>query len=626
MMSKFSQLKSKAESALNEVQDKVSNLSLNNSRDTSLNNSQTNLCPAPTLDIPPLPGHGYHGPYLKFGGTKNNSYSASVLIVTPESNPPPTLLTSTNLNVNAIRLAIYHGCAFHRYDLVIPQSEQETPVEYWFSHDHGRRLRFVVPGWNTEWKFFFSSCNGFSLEYTPAQRQAAGGIQPLWRDVMEKHQQRAFHVHLGGGDQIYNDPVFVEVPELVHWCHIPRKEEKERAGFTNEMSENVKKFYLKNYLNHFNEEIFRDALAQIPYVFNQDDHDLFDGFGSYPSHIQQHPIVQGVGAIAIDFYLLFQHHTTRQMARQDGYFGARGFNFVRSCGESNLLLGIDTRCERSLQTIVEKESWRMIEEELRRYSNRVEHLIVILGIPTAYPRLKGEQLVTVAADITQTIAKGLNTVSTFISEKTNKSIDLASPFKKTGAYKSVVNHFGEGELADDLNDHWTAEIHNAERSDMIDLFVELSKEKRWRTSILTGSSSFPGFFLEAPSDVHCGGMSYFCNPGVAASSDPAFIPNLISSAIGNLPPPAAVITALHRCYKPLPLALARNGTVQETVHELFVYDVDGKPLNEKRLIPRRNWCILERRGRELRMELRVEGIQKDTASVKGYEYLVPALG
>lgn len=63
---------------------------------------------------------------------------------------------------------------------------------------------------------------------------------------------------------------------------------------------------------------------------------------------------------------------------------------------------------------------------------------------------KGEQLVTVAADITQTIAKGLNTVSTFISEKTNKSIDLASPFKKTGAYKSVVNHFGEGELADDL--------------------------------------------------------------------------------------------------------------------------------------------------------------------------------
>jgi PhoD related phosphatase len=47
-----------------------------------------------------------------------------------------------------------------------------------------------------------------------------------------------------------------------------------------------------------------------------DDHDIYDGFGSYPSKLQQSPVFQGLFAIAKRFYLLFQHHTTEANARQ----------------------------------------------------------------------------------------------------------------------------------------------------------------------------------------------------------------------------------------------------------------------------------------------------------------------
>merc|ERR1719262_2049725 len=36
----------------------------------------------------------------------------------------------------------------------------------------------------------------------------------------------------------------------------------------------------------------RDALATIPTIMMWDDHDIFDGFGSYPKSVQKSPIIQ----------------------------------------------------------------------------------------------------------------------------------------------------------------------------------------------------------------------------------------------------------------------------------------------------------------------------------------------
>ena len=55
-----------------------------------------------------------------------------------------------------------------------------------------------------------------------------------------------------------------------------------------------------------------------------DDHDIFDGWGSYPDTLQNCPVFQGCYQAAKRFYLLFQQHTTAERARQEtDLFGHR---------------------------------------------------------------------------------------------------------------------------------------------------------------------------------------------------------------------------------------------------------------------------------------------------------------
>jgi hypothetical protein len=42
------------------------------------------------------------------------------------------------------------------------------------------------------------------------QNPKAGPWYPLWRDILNEHQTRPFHVMIGGGDQIFNDSVITE--------------------------------------------------------------------------------------------------------------------------------------------------------------------------------------------------------------------------------------------------------------------------------------------------------------------------------------------------------------------------------------------------------------------------------
>ena len=54
-----------------------------------------------------------------------------------------------------------------------------------------------------------------------------------------------------------------------------------------------------------------------------DDHDIFDGWGSYPDGLQNCPVFQGCYQAARRFYLLFQQHTTLQRIGETDMFGHR---------------------------------------------------------------------------------------------------------------------------------------------------------------------------------------------------------------------------------------------------------------------------------------------------------------
>ena len=66
------------------------------------------------------------------------------------------------------------------------------------------------------------------------------------------------------------------------------------------------------------------------------------------------------------------------------------------------------------------------------------------------------------------------------------------------------------------------------------------------------------------------------------------MPNVISSAIVNTPPPEMLADVLNKRNKVHHL----NGDTDEDMILLFTHDVDGTPRNNKRLLPRRNWCSI----------------------------------
>jgi hypothetical protein len=81
----------------------------------------------------------------------------------------------------------------------------------------------VCPGLNGvqyKYKYEYStqtliSTRGFSAGVNPDDFKGSysSGYDPLWEDMLHLHEQKPFHCMVGGGDQIYGDPVTLE-PEL----------------------------------------------------------------------------------------------------------------------------------------------------------------------------------------------------------------------------------------------------------------------------------------------------------------------------------------------------------------------------------------------------------------------------
>ena len=78
---------------------------------------------------------------------------------------------------------------------------------------------------------------------------------------------------------------------------------------------------------------------------------MFDGWGSYPSKIQQCPVFQGMYAIMRRFYLLFQQHTTPDLAAGHGMFGSKGYSQLLQLGPTVAMALPDQRAERSVRQV-----------------------------------------------------------------------------------------------------------------------------------------------------------------------------------------------------------------------------------------------------------------------------------
>ena len=231
--------------------------------------------------------------------------------------------------------------------------------------------------------------------------------------------------------------------------------------------------YFYYYTNSFAKPYLRDALAKIPTVFQVfafnpilrqiDDHDIFDGFGSYPHYLQHSLVFQGIGKIAFEMYLVFQQHTSHDFLRQNPdptdlqTETGQGWSFIKYFGPSTVILGLDTRSERDKYCIMSQASYEMMFNSLRQVLPSVIHCVAMLAVPIVYPRLEAVEKALAGVQIAKRgvngafnlLGKAVTTVTPKGSATQEANSALSSvkkAFGKSGLMSSVVSKFGEVDL------------------------------------------------------------------------------------------------------------------------------------------------------------------------------------
>ena len=322
-------------------------------------------------------------------------------------------------------------------------------------------------------------------------------------------------------------------------------------------------------------------------------------------------VFRGIGGVSFKYYCLFQHHTAPPLstfttdapetmkAAAGGTAGADPrqvrdtYVYPRTADDASWIVGnkpgpyveehsrslymrlgkrmafcgIDARTERTRRQVNYPETYELIFRRLRQEfssaKGQIKHLILLLGVPIAYPRLAWLENILRSPIIAPI-------------KLLNKRFGLAGDF---------FNQFDGGvDLLDDLDDHYTCSAHKHERKELILRLQELSKDFGVRVTILGG-------------DVHLGALGRFYSVPklrIPAEEDHRYMANIISSAITNKPPPAAVANLLARRNK---IHHLRDGVTDETLLAMFDKqpggNVKGAEWN-KCTMPSRNYaCVTE---------------------------------
>lgn len=512
--------------------------------------------------------------------------------------------------INGINIYEDRFKTFWRFDLELNLQESEALWEYTMvcfrflsavdSHNRSTR-RFVVPSFSQSMRIMFHSCNGFSVGTDVDEWSGPA----LWNDVLRMHKQKPFHVMIGGGDQIYNDGVRVDGP-LHPWTRIGNPRKRREFPFDAALRDKCDLYYFENYVKWYSTGAFARANAEIPQVNVWDDHDIIDGFGSYTDHFMKCAVFRGIGEVSFKYYLLFQHHVPPPKSNNysssgrnqdlegesvgtglaqvsdisvckereedpcfilgDGpgpYVGERSRSIYMQLGARLAFLGIDARTERTRHQVNYESTYDLIFRRLRSEMNtstQIKHLIVLLGVPIAYPRLA------------------------WLENIFNSPIIGPIRFlhKRFGIAGGLFNHFdGQVDLLDDLDDHYTSRQHKRERRDLVHRLQSLAQKYNIRITILGG-------------DVHLAAVGRFYSApklAIPIEHDHRYMANVVSSAITNKPPPKAVANLLARRNKIHHL----DHETHETLMKLFDRDPgdSNKTANSNHCtMPSRNYAII----------------------------------
>ena len=334
---------------------------------------------------------------------------------------------------------------------------------------------FIIARCDQKWRGGFFSCNGFGV-VTSKQVPSNMTYSNVWNHLLSVHEDTPLHLLLWGGDQSYIDFIFQDIPYLRDWVNMEWNE-KWTCDFPDDLKVQVEQYYFYAYAENWDcRPEMKQALASIPSLMMWDDHDIFDGAGTYPPLLHDSPMMMGIFLVAQKMRLLFQHHTTLDKSREHYLFGYQGYNFFARCGRNLAIIGADGRTERDTQTIQHEKTWDMIFDNLENNLEDVEHLIVLFPVPFSFIRVR----------IAESIFEHLK--------------NLPNKWRNIPLVKATNSIFGLPEIYDDLLDEWTHEAHIEERNRALLRFQQISEKRKVRITYFSG-------------DVHCCGISRFQSRG-----------------------------------------------------------------------------------------------------------------
>ena len=474
------------------------------------------------------------GPVLSFRGvSESGTWKVSALMGINDSEAYPEVFVDGKRAPAPAVLLRHKGIIYLRYNLSCDQCEAERRVEYSVS-GIAQTWSFTVPGKDFAPRMAYVSCNGFSDPN--GVRKLIKSENEVWGDLLCSHdkavrpsgykldkeqlwhEQRThakglqrFHLLLMGGDQIYFDSIWEDLKPLKEWIGLPR-EKQLRYRVSKRLDQKIEDYYISLYSARWlpkernawgsnkTSNDCANGMARIPTVMMWDDHDIFDGWGSYSPEMQQSELFSRLFFHARRAFWIFQmqhaadslpdleHQSGLEVRNDDPLFrpikwsqvlkeddlalplldDQPGFTFVHRAGPVALAVA-DLRTERSQEQVLGPETWRSFQNWLssinannREHSGTdCQHLLFMSSVPVVHPKLS-----------------------------------LAEAFLDSFGSEHVLDS-----SADDLKDHWTHNDHEGERKRLVDTLMRAAKTQGMRVTIVSGDVHVAAWGVVSRNDV-----------------------------------------------------------------------------------------------------------------------------
>jgi hypothetical protein len=551
------------------------------------------------------------GPVLSFRGIgKGDSWRVTALIGLKAGADIPEFQVDGKTCPAPKELLSTRGERYLRYDISCKVLKDEHTVSYGIPG--GLTWNMTVPGKDFSPRIAYVSCNGFS---DPAvMRKIIRTSDAVWEDLLYSHDRKLrrkpgegevklldkeqlwhekrihdkglqrFHLMLMGGDQIYLDSIWEDISVLRRWVALPRQAQLD-FKVSKSLEREIEAYYFGLYKQRWlpterqpwsSATAALDAgaaMASMPTIMMWDDHDIFDGWGSYSCEMQNCELFQTLFRHARRAFWVFQMQhaledlpeledtTPAGFTRQDPLLkpipwskvlvkdtlalplldNQPGFTSAYSIGPVSIVAA-DLRTERSRTQVMGSDTWRQIKEWTCHLKSGgsgpqpkigCQHLLFMSSVPVVHPKLP-----------------------------------LAELF---------LDKFGQDHVtdsnADDLKDHWSHDDHEGERKRLLEVLSSFARDKKIRVSLVSG-------------DVHVAAWGTAYRKDLPASETWSQMHQFTSSAVVH-PSLMGVTERLFLAW------LNSNAKKPQNIDVQYVAEVMNFPGHDAHVMAARNWLALE---------------------------------